>query len=215
VLPLQNGIDAPNQLVEILGQQAVVGGMCQISAYKVGPGHIRHTGVEPMVAFGELDGVRSQRVVDLLQVFRSSGITADAPENIHSAMWRKFLFIASISGIGAVTRTTPAILRAIPLTRRLLETAMQEILELARIRQIFLNDDVVAHTLNFIDQIGAAVIPSMQRDIMDGRPSELEAQNGAVVRMALEHEHPTPTHSFIYSALLPQELEARQRYGID
>jgi 2-dehydropantoate 2-reductase len=50
---------------------------------------------------------------------------------------------------------------------------------------------------------------SMTRDIIAGRPSELEAQNGAVVRMGKECNIPTPAHAFIYASLLPQELAAR------
>jgi 2-dehydropantoate 2-reductase len=49
----------------------------------------------------------------------------------------------------------------------------------------------------------------MQRDIMDGRPSELEAQNGAVVRMGREAGVPTPVHAFIFASLLPMERRAR------
>jgi 2-dehydropantoate 2-reductase len=49
----------------------------------------------------------------------------------------------------------------------------------------------------------------MQRDIMEGRPSELEAQNGAVVRLGQEAGVPTPVHAFIYHSLLPSELRAR------
>jgi 2-dehydropantoate 2-reductase len=49
----------------------------------------------------------------------------------------------------------------------------------------------------------------MQRDIMEGRPSELGAQTGAVVKMGLETGVPTPVQAFIYASLLPQELQAR------
>jgi 2-dehydropantoate 2-reductase len=51
----------------------------------------------------------------------------------------------------------------------------------------------------------------MQRDILNGRPSELEAQNGAVVRLGAEVGVPTPTHAFIYHSLLPQESAARRK----
>ena len=49
----------------------------------------------------------------------------------------------------------------------------------------------------------------MQRDIMEGRPSELEAQNGAVVRLGREVGVPVPINEFIYHSLLPMELVAR------
>ncbi len=49
----------------------------------------------------------------------------------------------------------------------------------------------------------------MQRDILEGRPSELEAQNGAVVRLAEEAGIDVPVNAFIYHSLLPMELRAR------
>jgi 2-dehydropantoate 2-reductase len=49
----------------------------------------------------------------------------------------------------------------------------------------------------------------MQRDVMAGRLSELEAQNGAVVRLGEAVGVATPLHSFIYHSLLPLELRAR------
>jgi 2-dehydropantoate 2-reductase len=61
-----------------------------------------------------------------------------------------------------------------------------------------------------MDGLEPSVIPSMQRELVAGRPSELAAQNGAVVRMGAEAGIPTPVHAFLYSTLLPQELKARQ-----
>jgi 2-dehydropantoate 2-reductase len=50
---------------------------------------------------------------------------------------------------------------------------------------------------------------SMQRDVMEGRPSELEAQIWAAVRFGRKLNVATPLHTFIYSSLLPLELQAR------
>lgn len=210
VIPLQNGVDAPAQLSALLGPEAVLGGLCQISAYRAGPGHICHAGIKPLIAFGELDGSTSQRVELLRKLFEQAGVNAETPPSILSAMWRKFLLIASISGIGAVTRVPLGETRSVPETRSMLLTAMLEIEALANKRGISLARDVVAKTMDFVDTMPPTVIPSMQRDIMKGQPSELEAQNGAVVRMGHESDCPTPTHTFIYAALLPQERKAVQ-----
>ena len=51
----------------------------------------------------------------------------------------------------------------------------------------------------------------MQKDIMEGRRSELDAQNGAVVRMGRELGIPTPVNAFIYASLLPMELAAQAK----
>jgi 2-dehydropantoate 2-reductase len=69
--------------------------------------------------------------------------------------------------------------------------------------------DIVDKTMAYIDTLPPATIASMQRDIMEGRPSELEAQNGAIVHMGQMHNIPTPVHAFIYHSLLPQEILAR------
>jgi 2-dehydropantoate 2-reductase len=61
----------------------------------------------------------------------------------------------------------------------------------------------------YVDQLPPSATASMQRDIMEGRPSELRWQNGAVVRLGQEADVPTPTNAFIYHALLPLELKAR------
>ena len=49
----------------------------------------------------------------------------------------------------------------------------------------------------------------MQRDIEQKKPSELEYQNGAIVKLGKSNKVPVPVNSFIYYSLLPQELEAR------
>jgi hypothetical protein len=64
IVPLQNGVEAPYQLVQAFGAKNVVGGLAKIISFKVGAGHIRHAGADPYIAIGELDkgpGERTQR----------------------------------------------------------------------------------------------------------------------------------------------------------
>jgi 2-dehydropantoate 2-reductase len=67
----------------------------------------------------------------------------------------------------------------------------------------------VSKTLATLDALPADTTSSMQRDIMAGRPSELEAQTGAVVRFGRKTGVPTPVHDAIYAELLPLEERAR------
>lgn len=208
-VPLGNGVDAPGQLAAVLGREHVLGGLCQISTFIAGPGWIRHVGLEPKIVFGELDGGLSPRVERLRQAFTQAGVLVDVPADIHAAMWGKFLFITAVSGVGAVSRAPIGVTRSLPGTRQLLEQAMQEVLAVAISRQVRLEEDIVARTLASIDAMQPGVIPSMQRDITEGRPSELEAQTGAVVRLAQEVGIPAPLSTWIYHSLLPQEQRAR------
>lgn len=209
VVPLQNGVDAPAQLVSVLGKEHVFGGVCRIVSFIAGPGYIRHTGIEPYIAFGELDKGPSRRARRLRKAFEDAEVSVEIPPDIWGAIWEKFLFIAAISGVGAVTRASIGEVRALPETRQLLVRALEEIAAVARALKVSLTEGVVEKTLAFIDNLPENATTSMQRDIIEGRPSELVFQNGAVVRLGLERGVPTPVHTFIYHSLLPQELLAR------
>ena len=210
VVSLQNGIEVPDQLAAVLGPGRVLGGLCQILSFIEGPGHIRHAGVTPYVAFGELDGSSSARVEALRRAFsRSRGVTVEVPPDIRAAMWSKFLFIAALSGVGALTRMPIGAIRSEPRSRELLRLALQEIYEVALRNRVALPADTVEKTLAFVDGLPADGTASMQRDIMQGRPSELEAQVGAVIRIGERLGVAVPVHREIYAALLPLERRAR------
>ena len=209
VLPLQNGVDAPVQLAAELGAEHVLGGLCQIVSYVVAPGHIRHAGFAPAITFGELDNRRSARVEEIYQAMLRAGVHTTISADIHAAMWLKFLFIASFSGVGAVARAPAGVLRTLPETRALIRQAMAEVYAVARTRGINLSPDAVDKALAAVDSLPADATASMQRDVAAGRPSELEAQNGAVVRLGREAAVAVPTHEFIYGVLRPLELKAR------
>ena len=212
VVPLENGVEAPSQLASALGEQHVLGGLCKIISTLSEPGTISHTGISPIIAFGELDGHLSARAEKLRQAFdRAHGVRASIPPDIRVAMWEKFLFIASFSGMGAVTRAPVGVLRTLPETRQMLERAMREIVLLAQARDIDLSMEAVSETMAFVDDLPPEGTASMQRDVIAGRPSELESQNGAVVRFGQATGVDTPLHSFIYRSLLPQELRARRQ----
>lgn len=216
VVPLENGVEAPSQLAAVLGEEhgsdvrAVLGGLCRIISAVVEPGHIRHAGISPTITFGELDGRRSERVERLYEAFqKAQGVTPTIASDIHVAMWKKFLFIAALSGVGAVTRAPVGVLRSLPETRAMLEEAMEEIFAVAHARDVPLPPQTVAETMAFIDGLPPDGTASMQRDVMAGRPSELKSQNGAVFRLGREVGIGAPLHDFIYKSLLPQELQAR------
>jgi 2-dehydropantoate 2-reductase len=210
VVPLQNGVETPEQLAEIVGAAHVIGGLCGLISYIAGPGHVCHTGGEPFITFGEMDNRRSERVEQLYQAFtRTVGLKATVPPDIQVAMWNKFLLIAAWSGVGSITRAPIGVILSLPDTRQMLIQAMQEIFDVGRGRQVALTPDVFERTMGFFEGLPPHGTASMQRDVLAGRPSELEAQNGGVVRLGQAVGVETPLHSFIYHSLLPLELRAR------
>ena len=209
VVPLQNGVEAPSQLAEVLGEQHAVGGLCWISSFSPGPGQIHQAGIEPYIAFGELNNQYSQRCQSLLTIFQEAGVKVEIPADIQVAMWEKFTLISAISGVGGVTRAPAGVTRSLPETRQLLIRVMQEIQAVAEAYHINTSPDNIDKTMTFIDGLPEGSQPSMQRDLIAGRPSELAYQNGAVVRLARERDVPAPVNELLYASLLPQEKRAR------
>ena len=211
VVPLQNGVEASDELRAVLGDRPVLGGVAKVFSFLVGPGHLRRPGGPATVVLGELDNQPSDRVRRLAECLRGAGLGAEIPADIKVALWEKFLFVASGGGLGAVTRAPIGIVRSVPETRALLEAAMEEIRAVARARGVGLPDDVVPRTMAFVDTLPAAGTASLQRDLAAGRPSELEWWSGAVARLGAEAGVATPIHAFVYWSMLPTELRARGR----
>jgi 2-dehydropantoate 2-reductase len=209
VVPLQNGVEAASQLAAILGAEHVLGGLCGTFSWVVCPGRIRSISSATFIKFGELDNRRSERAELLRQSFDKTSVKADIPADIRKALWEKFLLVVAFGGVGAVSRAPIGIMRTMPETRALLEQCMEEVSAVARARGIQLSDTVVADSMRYVDSLAANATTSLQRDIAEGKPSEIDFWNGAVVRQGRTVNVSTPANEFVYHSMLPQELRAR------
>lgn len=209
VLPLQNGVDAVSQLVQELGPDKVIGGLCRIVSFVVAPGHIKHAGFTPSIVIGEIDNRKTDRVTGIEQMFKRAGVEITVAPDIQAALWAKFLFIASFSGVGSIANAPAGVLRSDPNWRKQMLEAMEEIYSLALARGINLPSNSIDTAMAAVNALPEDATSSMQRDIAAGRPSELESQNGAVVRLARESGLGAPTHALIYETLRPLEQKAR------
>jgi len=214
VLPLQNGVDAVPQLTAELGQDAVIGGLCKIVSFVVAPGHIRHAGFAPSIVIGELDDQRTGRIQTIEATLNHAGLETTIATDINVALWTKFLFIASFSGVGAIANAPAGTLRTDPELRAQMLRAMEEIYALAHARSIQLPSNSIEIVMAGVNALPEDATSSMQRDIAVGKPSELESQNGAVVRMARESGIQVPTHELIYTKLKPLEEKARAMFQL-
>lgn len=210
VIPLQNGVEAPGQLIEVLGEDKVLGGLCAIIVFKAGDGHIKHSGGSPLIRFGRLDRKADPRVNQLSEVFnRCYGVKSSIPDDINIAMWQKFMLITAWSGIGAVTQAPIGAILKVEETRQMLIEALNETYQTAKSRGVNLPESAVENTLQTLQDFPANSTTSMQRDIAEGKPSELGVQTDAVVRLAKDTGVETPVNRYILHSLRPLELRAR------
>lgn len=209
VLPLQNGADNAQTLSDTMGAEKVLAGLCRIVSKIEAPGLITHFGYQPEIVFGEVNNQPSQRTDKLKNVFDQAGFKNRISNNIQRDIWLKYLFITSISGLGAVTRVVLGLMREDPFLRSIMEETAHEIVSIGRKLGIDLSENDITTCFRVIDRQEYNTTMSMQRDMMQGRPSELDNLNGYISLMGKKLDIPTPTNDFIYHSLKLMENQAR------
>lgn len=207
VIPLQNGILAAEELSGFLPKKNVVGGLCRVFSKIESPGVINHMGLDPTIIFGELDKAKSNRTEKLKIIFDEAYITSVLSEEVEAEMWKKFLLICS-SGLLAVARSSYGIVRELPETRKMLNELFTEIYDVGIASGVNLTPDTVEKTMKAVDGFDYNATSSLTRDVMEGRPSEIEYQNGTVVRLAEKLGIDVPVNRFVYNCILPMERKA-------
>ncbi|MGQ0676820.1 MAG: ketopantoate reductase family protein [Rhodospirillales bacterium] len=203
VLPLQNGVDAAQRCAAALGAGKAIGGTAHVATAIAAPGVIKHTGTMAKLQFGEVDGRVSLRVERLAKACREAGIDAAVPDSIETALWMKFVFLASTAGWTALTRRPMGALRADPDIRLGVVRAFAEVVAVGRAAGVKLPSDAEQQAMAILDRVPAEMQTSMQHDLVAGNRLEVPWLSGAVARMGAELKVPTPTHDVLYAGLKP------------
>jgi 2-dehydropantoate 2-reductase len=203
VFTFQNGVESGARIGRILGPGKVVEGAARIASHIAEPGVIRQIGDFAVLEFGEADGRPSPRVAAFHAACISAGITAKVSDNIARTIWTKFVFLAPMSGMTALTRGPIGPVRANPQSRALLHAAVEEAVQLGLALQTGLAPEDAARTMKLVDNLPAEMTSSMCHDLLAGKPIEVEGLSGTVARLAEEHGLAAPTNAFIAAALAP------------
>jgi 2-dehydropantoate 2-reductase len=208
VITLQNGVDAHERLIPILGAKAVMPGVANISATIAGPGLIRQTGTVMRMVFGEPDGSRSKRAEAFLAMCGKAGIAGVLSEAIMTELWIKFVLLASNAGVMALARLPVGKLRGDPDIDAVFAAAYGEAAAVGRAAGVAFPNDIVERTFDFNRNAPAHLMPSMGVDLLRGNRIELPWLSGKVVELGKRHNVPTPTHALMYAALKPYIMGA-------
>jgi 2-dehydropantoate 2-reductase len=207
ILPVQNGVTAPDRLAEIFGGERVIGGVSYHQAAIEAPGVISYGGVSGGLYLGELGGGTSRRVNGIKQMLEGAGIDSEVHPNIRLAMWEKLVLICATGGVMAYYRRPIGPVLDDPEGRALLLGVMEEAEAVARANGVALPVDTAKRAMAFIELNFAPDTRSSQlEDILAGRRLELESLNGEVVRLGRKLGSPTPLNSLVYEALKPHEM---------
>jgi 2-dehydropantoate 2-reductase len=180
VLPIQNGLGSGDVAAEALGEGCVCLGVAEgFGASVVAPGHVHHHGME-RIRLGERRGPVTPRIERIAAVWREAGFTVQAYDDVDRLVWEKLVCNACFSGPCTVLGMTIGELMGNEHAWDVASRCAVEAFEVAVASGIALGfADPVEHVTAFGRRIPGAR-PSMLLDRLAGRPSEIDAINGAV-----------------------------------
>ncbi|HLB15676.1 MAG TPA: 2-dehydropantoate 2-reductase [Burkholderiales bacterium] len=203
LVPVQNGVTAPEEIGAIVGSTHVVGGVVFINSTVVAPGVVHCKSDMNSLIFGELDGRASQRVAAFREVCLSAGIDARVSDSVQTEQWRKFVPVAGLSAISCLSRQPIGPIREDRKLRALYRQAMTEVVALATAKGVVLESNIVEHMLAAAQRYQPDARVSMLEDLEAGKPLELDWLSGYVSREARQLGVATPFHDVAYACLKP------------
>jgi 2-dehydropantoate 2-reductase len=230
VLSLQNGLEQDDDLARAFGADKVIGATTMEGAALVRPGVIEHL-LSSTTYLGEVSGVPSERVERLAGVLRLGGLPTEAVADVKTAQWTKFVQSCAASGICGVTGLGYAPATATEAGAQLYLGLVREGVavmrahglepgpffgDALRIREISRGSehDAVALIRGVAADLlarGYTGTTSLARDLAAGRPTELDALLGAMIRAAGRGGVAVPTMRAIHLAIGTMEASGRAR----
>lgn len=201
VIPLQNGVDAHERLIPVLGREAVMGGTAFVTGSIVAPGIVRQTGTYQRMTFGELDGTISPRGKRLAELCAQAGFEGVLSPDVLVPLWDKFTMLVPLANVNALTRAPLGKYRADPDTWSLVLGSVHETVAVGRAEGVNLAPDAADKAIALIRSMPDHHMTSMGNDLLRGNRLELPWFAGKVVELGRKHGVPTPVNSFVYAAL--------------
>ena len=207
IIPLQNGVDNEEQIRRTILRGDVYGGVAYISSRITAPGEITEVGGFQRIVFGPQEPTTNEHAQAVHEAFLRAGIKSQLQNEITSELWRKLIFIASMGSLTALSRLTHGEILGNPRTTSLMFDAMREAEAVARKLGVEIEQVDEARVLEGLKRFSDDTRSSMYFDLIAGKPMEIEALNGTIVRLGEQLGVPTPVHRVIYSILLPYHLK--------
>jgi 2-dehydropantoate 2-reductase len=202
VVDLQNGIDNEAKLARIVGADHVVPAATYILAAIEAPGVVR-SGPARLILGEATPGPPSQRIEDLVELFRLGGVDASASDDVRVAKWEKYILLVGFSAVSAATQLPLGDIRRSPAASDLMRGVMQEAFDVARAMGVPLRDDHVERSHRLVMAQADSEGASLRNDLLKGRRMELDALQGALIRLGQRARVPTPRTEAAFAILEP------------
>jgi 2-dehydropantoate 2-reductase len=205
VISLQNGIDNEDRIAAVIGARHVVGGAAYILGAVREPGVVEAAGPRSIV-IGELSGPPSERVRAIREVGARAGLEVGIADDIRVALWEKYTLLVAFSAMTGTVRLPIGAIRDAPAAKAMLRALMTEVWTVGRAAGVALADGLVDQEMDRLLSQHDGATTSLYHDLVTGHRMELEALQGAAIRIGREHGVPTPNLDAAYAILQPWAL---------
>lgn len=213
-ITLQNGISNEQALASELGDRRVVVGTTTEGATLVKTGVVRHAG-QGVTLLPLLNDGRAGLVDAFAGALRSAGFHVELSARANARVWEKLAINAAINPLTALVDAPNGLLIDSPAANQLARLAATEVALVARAKGLDVDPRRAATGTMDVAIATRQNTSSMLQDVRHGRPTELEAISGSVIKQGREHDIRTPVNAALHR-LLTLKLEGENwRAAVD
>ncbi len=197
ILTIQNGIDGEEEILNRFPYANVLGGVAFLASKIEEPGVIAHIGAGSL-GIGELDGRESERLQNLVNLFKNAGIPTKLSSNILKAKWEKLCWNAVFNPVSVILNGP---LDYILDSRDALDVAFkifEEIRAVAEKKGIVIDAGLMDEQINVTQKL-RGYHTSLYEDFLKGKLTEIDYFNGYVCREGEKYNVPTPVNYTVTS----------------
>ncbi|QHS21530.1 ketopantoate reductase family protein [Virgibacillus sp. MSP4-1] len=203
LLPLLNGVEHLDVLTEKFGREKVLGGLCYIESTLNDKGDIIQKSPIQEIIFGPLIAQDPAFLKKIERMMMDAELQVTYTDDILEEVWKKFIFITSLSGITSAVRAPIGVALDDEVTQKFLRSLITEVYEISRVRKIGLPDDTVDTVLEKLEIISPELTSSMHRDLQKGLPMELDSMHGYLLEQGEKYQLNLPCLRAVYALLHP------------
>ena len=174
ILPVLNGMKHVDAIVARFGAEALVGCVAKIATMLDDDGRIIQFTKMHDLAYGELNGTRSARIVALDQAMQGAGFDARLSDTIERDMWEKWVLLATLGGVTTLMRGPIGEIEAVPGGAEFAHAFLDEVVAVVTAEGHPPSEPFVTATRAAVSQKGSPLTSSMYRDLTQGRPVEVD-----------------------------------------
>jgi 2-dehydropantoate 2-reductase len=200
ILPLYNGVDAPERISSLFPDNEVLQGCVYIVSMIVSPGIIKKMGTYEKLFFGSATAPIAT-LNKLQSIFEKASIESYLVDDIEETVWEKFIFISALASATSYLDQNIGEILDSQSSRGVYVSLLNEITMIAAVKRLNLPADMIMQTILKLEKTPHDATSSMHRDLMAGRKIELFSLTEFVVNEGAKYEIETPTYQMVLDKL--------------